>query len=170
MQVPDMKLVSQVACYVWFLGIPRLLLYVMTFNSSLENNPSEKFPLWSLELLKRLMSQRLSTKFMVAFMHEEAEFKQNCKMIQERAGLLGNLPLIVITKGKPMTIVETMGTATQDQLDQINLVWPELQADLVTKSSRGKQMIAENSGHAVPHSQPEIIVEAVHEMLKENYC
>ncbi|MBP6869614.1 alpha/beta hydrolase [Candidatus Babeliales bacterium] len=164
MQLPDMKLLSQGAWYLWFLGIPRLLLYVMTFTSSLEHNPLEKFP---FELQKRLMSQRLPTKFMAAFMHEAAEFKQNCKIIQERAGLLGNLPLAVITVGKPMTIVDHMGMTTQDEIDEINRVWPELQADLVTKSSRGKQMIAENSGHLVPYNQPEIIVEAVREMVEE---
>ena len=51
----------------------------------------------------------------------------------------------------------------------------ELQKDLATKSSNGKLLIAENSDHMVTRNQPEIIVEAIKEVvdvcrsnLKEN--
>jgi len=41
------------------------------------------------------------------------------------------------------------------------------QKDLVTTSSRGKQLIAENSGHNIPCEQLDVIIEAVREMYEE---
>ena len=43
----------------------------------------------------------------------------------------------------------------------------KFQIDLMSKSSRGKLVIAESSGHNIPYDQPEIIVEAVREMYEE---
>ncbi len=40
-----------------------------------------------------------------------------------------------------------------------------LQKDLVTKSTKGKQIMAEHSGHMITREQPEIIVESVQEIV-----
>jgi pimeloyl-ACP methyl ester carboxylesterase len=57
---------------------------------------------------------------------------------------------------------------TQEELDYLqNIFLPELQADHATKSSQGKLIVAENSGHMIPNEQPEIIIEAVREMIDE---
>nr|NGX28176.1 hypothetical protein [Candidatus Anoxychlamydiales bacterium] len=41
------------------------------------------------------------------------------------------------------------------------------QNDLVSKSQKGQHWIAENSGHMIPLQEPQIVVKAVKEMVKE---
>jgi pimeloyl-ACP methyl ester carboxylesterase len=55
-------------------------------------------------------------------------------------------------------------------MEKVNLGWQEVRASLPSKSSHSKHLIAENSGHIVTYEQPEIIVEAVREMIEELNC
>jgi pimeloyl-ACP methyl ester carboxylesterase len=59
-----------------------------------------------------------------------------------------NVPVVVVTAGR--------GT---------DAAWLELQRDQVALSQRGCQIIAENSGHAVAHCQPEIVIRAVQSVV-----
>jgi len=117
--------------------------------------------------IKRLMSDlgihkikamRLPTKFVETDIDERSHFVDDAEQLRQAGQSLGDTPLIVISAGKPWPGPEN---------DDLNSVWPQLQADLVTKSSRGKQIIAEKSGHRIDVEQPEIIVEAVREMVVE---
>ena len=117
--------------------------------------------------IKRLMSDlgihkikamRLPTKFAVSDINERSHFVDDAEQLRQVDQSLADKPLIVISAGKPWP-----GEENAD----LNSVWPKLQADLVTKSSHGKQMIAEHSGHRINVEQPEIIIEAVREMIDE---
>jgi pimeloyl-ACP methyl ester carboxylesterase len=44
----------------------------------------------------------------------------------------------------------------------------ELQSKLAQSSSFGKQIVAENSGHSVQLDQPELIIDAVRDMVEES--
>jgi pimeloyl-ACP methyl ester carboxylesterase len=61
------------------------------------------------------------------------------------------LPLVVIRRGKP----DAGFTETQNQ------EWTEAQHRLSSLSTQSKELVAENSGHAVNLDQPEIFVTAV---------
>ena len=50
---------------------------------------------------------------------------------------------------------------------QMEQTWKAFQQELTAKSSNGKQIIAERSDHMINHYQPEIIVEAIREMVNE---
>lgn len=65
---------------------------------------------------------------------------------------LQDKPLIVITAGLMANHEE-------------GLIWKELQQSLLTKSSNAKQIIAEQSDHMINHHQPEIIIEAILELV-----
>jgi pimeloyl-ACP methyl ester carboxylesterase/bifunctional DNase/RNase len=74
---------------------------------------------------------------------------------------LGDLPLTIITAaraanpfGLPTEIV-----ARRDQIRR------DMQTDLARLSSRSTQRFAEQSGHMVPLDQPEIVIEAIREMV-----
>jgi pimeloyl-ACP methyl ester carboxylesterase len=117
--------------------------------------------------IKRLMSDlgihkikamRLPTKFVVSDINERSHFADDAEQLRQVDQSLGDKPLIVISAGKPWP-----GEENAD----LNSVWPKLQADLVKKSLRGKQMIAERSGHRINVEQPEIIVDAVRDMVAE---
>jgi hypothetical protein len=81
------------------------------------------------------------------------------------AGRLGDRPLIVLTAGK--YIVPPDPTDVPEAA-AYHAVWVhQLQADLVRLSTRGKQVIVENSDHGIPSEAPEAVVSAVKEVLTQ---
>ena len=70
---------------------------------------------------------------------------------------VGDLPLTVLTRGKEVQ----QGGILQER----EKVWQEMQKELAALSSQGKQIIASESGHSIHLDQPELIFNAVQEML-----
>jgi pimeloyl-ACP methyl ester carboxylesterase len=64
------------------------------------------------------------------------------------------VPLLVITRGDHGDMPE----GTPD-------VWRRLQKELVALSPRGRQIIAERSGHLVPIDRPDLVVDAIRELV-----
>jgi len=73
----------------------------------------------------------------------------------------GDLPLIVISRGDPDASPLLSDTENQ----QLWEVWQEMQSKLAPLSSAGKQMIAEKSGHHIQIDQPDLVVDAIQEMV-----
>ncbi len=61
---------------------------------------------------------------------------------------LGDMPLIVLTRGKNQSEGHS-----------------KLQADLVRLSRNGRQIIAENSGHHIQLDEPELVIEAIRQVV-----
>jgi pimeloyl-ACP methyl ester carboxylesterase len=78
------------------------------------------------------------------------------------AGLLGSLPLTVIRHGLP----EMFAEMPTDQAKQAEKVWQELQGELVKLSFNSQLLVAEKSGHRIQIDQPDIVVEAIRQMVK----
>jgi pimeloyl-ACP methyl ester carboxylesterase len=146
------------------LGICRLLSHVPLVRSSMDKH-IEKYPLHLQEIYH---AQSLKTKFAHALKGEAFFAQENCNRLKEYSGHFEDKPLCVITAGKPLISYERgQAVYTREQIDAINTQWPQLQADLVKKSSRGRHVIAEHSGHMIIADQPEIIIDVVHEMVDE---
>ena len=101
-----------------------------------------------------------------AMAQERAHFEENFKLLKNSKNLLEDKPLIVISRGK--------ATSPTDQKDLCPIfiefnskIWQPLQKDLVAKSKKSKQLIAEKSCHMIPFDQPEIIVDAVKALVEE---
>ena len=68
---------------------------------------------------------------------------------------LGEMPLIVLTAGKP-----------GDPFMTENLtVWLELHRELSRLSTNGKHIIATKSAHAIHRSEPDLIIDSVHDVV-----
>jgi hypothetical protein len=48
-----------------------------------------------------------------------------------------------------------------------NDAWEKMQEELAHLSTRGTQMIAKNSGHYVQIDRPEIVIDAVHNVVEQ---
>lgn len=107
-------------------------------------------------------SLRLTTRHGVASFEELLNLENSFNQLKISRGFLHDKPLVVITAGKK---IQNNGRYTQEQLENKQRKVDDLQKDLVKKSSRGKQVIAQNSGHHIAYDQPEIIVEVVREMV-----
>ncbi len=78
---------------------------------------------------------------------------------------MGDRPLIVLTAGKP----PSFGDPEMDrQASAYHKVWiHEMQARLVRLSTRGRQIVVENSDHGIPSRAPDVLVGAVREVVTE---
>ena len=47
----------------------------------------------------------------------------------------------------------------------LHSLWMQFQQDLVSKSTKGKQIIAPGCGHMIQRERPDIIIEAIREMV-----
>ncbi|HEY6274672.1 MAG TPA: alpha/beta hydrolase [Terriglobales bacterium] len=82
------------------------------------------------------------------------------------AGGLGNLPLIVLTAGQqgpgPPDSVEAREVA------EFHEVWVhQLQAQLASLSTRGRQIVVANSGHGINYEAPDAVINAVGDVVNE---
>lgn len=135
-------------------GIFRVL-NLLPFVSNKADAAIEKYP----EFLRRIcLAQNLSTKYMNTLMQEGLCSQESYKQIKQNCGQLDDKPLTVISSAQPWPGQENVA---------LNKQWAAWQADLVTKSSRGKQIIVENSGHNISYDQPEVIIDAVRQMTLE---
>ena len=118
---------------------------------------------FSKETQNIMQAHRSSTKTTRAVLDEILAIEKSTEQLKSAGGNLEDKPLIVLSAGKEMASAET-GLPKED-MDLINQLWDEFQKDLVTKSTNGKQIIATNSGHMIPHEEPQKIIEAVQELL-----
>ena len=73
----------------------------------------------------------------------------------------GNLPLIVLSSG----ISGSNPNFSDVENQQLNEIRQTLQSDLAALSSNNKQIIAENSGHYIQSDRPDLVIDAIREML-----
>ena len=82
------------------------------------------------------------------------------------AGALGDVPLIVLTAGKFVTPPNPGDAAEARAFHQ---TWVnELQPKLARLSSRGRQIIIENSGHGIQFEAPDVLIGAIREIVGES--
>jgi pimeloyl-ACP methyl ester carboxylesterase len=77
---------------------------------------------------------------------------------------LGDIPLIVISAGRP-AITAGHGISEADA-EQFKALAAELHTEMAALSPRGKRVIAEESGHYVPVDQPQVVVDAIREVVE----
>lgn len=75
-------------------------------------------------------------------------------------GSIPAVPLIVISRGIP----EWKGN---ENLRQREKIWIELQQDLTRLSPYSQHLFANQSGHDIPHDQPEIILDAIADVIAQ---
>ena len=74
---------------------------------------------------------------------------------------VGDLPLTVLRHGQPMAM-----PGLSPEVNQANeQTWQELQAELAKLSSRGRLIVAEDSGHYVQLERPQLVIDAIGEVV-----
>lgn len=76
----------------------------------------------------------------------------------------GDIPLVVLTQGLPYRPEDYSNPSLAPKYYQLHL---EMQRDLVSRSPRGRQVVAEKSGHFIHQDQPELVVNAIRQVLEE---
>lgn len=141
------------------LGIHRLLLH--------SSKNMKKLQMFPESIRDMILANQSSSKQAKACLQENSHFLENIREMKNSHLFFGNLPLTVIASGQPF-ITEGMSQEWVQYYQKFFPVWRLLQQDLATRSSKGKLLIAEKSDHMIPWHQPEIIVEAVKQIV-ENF-
>jgi len=74
---------------------------------------------------------------------------------------LGDMPLIVLSAGNLGSIPSLSDAENQHLLEEMQAQ----QSELAALSSNSKHVIAEQSGHMIQLDQPDLVVEAIREMV-----
>ena len=75
----------------------------------------------------------------------------------------GDIPLVVLSHGRP--IAEGLPNITAEQIARVEVVWADLQRDLASRSSLGRLLVAERSGHYVHVEEPSLVIGAIREVV-----
>ena len=91
--------------------------------------------------------------------------EENCaEALALQINSFGNLPLIVISAGHGDRLASFSDAENQQLWENMQIE----QTDLVALSSQGKQIIAEKSGHHIQLDQPELVIDAILQVIEAN--
>jgi pimeloyl-ACP methyl ester carboxylesterase len=93
---------------------------------------------------------------------EGIDLRANAALLRKAKGL-GDKPLIVLTASPTST--DPMIPATQQQ--DVNRIHQELQRELLGLSANSRQVIATKAGHNIQRDEPQLIVDAVIDVVKQ---
>jgi len=77
-------------------------------------------------------------------------------------GSLGDLPLVVLTRGRS----DAPPDFPADVAARLEHAWLEMQQDLARLSTNSTHIIAEESGHYIAGDQPEVVVDAIRQVVE----
>ena len=143
------------------LGITRFFLVDMYMKAMMPYLPQS---MWDA---RRALAA--TTKNCCTVSEEASAFSLSLKQLAEvDRSTFANKPCIIITAGAPDLSVSSASGVQKVYLREFHAVWNDLQKELVGKFPVGRQMIAEKSDHMIPWRQPDIIVQAVRELVSVN--
>ena len=73
---------------------------------------------------------------------------------------LGDIPLVVLSAGR------VRGDLAPDVAERLAQVAGEMHRELAALSSQGVRIIAEESGHGIPQEQPDLVIDAVRDVVR----
>ena len=82
------------------------------------------------------------------------------------------LPLIVLARGKPTPRRARDGSnsqtnrMTEEQFAAWDRIWRGFQEDLAKRSTHGELRVAEESGHFIQREQPEMVIQAIRDLIR----
>jgi pimeloyl-ACP methyl ester carboxylesterase len=136
------------------IGYLRLSAYLWQKDHLLNKFPSDIRQMWIATLY--------TNKSIETMTKELDYFDISAQQIKAAKIDLKDMPLTVITGNRKITPKES--GLSQEQCDQCMEIWMSFQKDLLSRSTRSKQLLAENSGHKIPLEQPEIIIQAIKDL------
>lgn len=142
------------------IGSTGLLRLLVAFDSlPMAAGLFQKFPPSMRPLAKALYSQ---TQFGKTFAQESAAVSISMSQIEQASQVktFPDIPLIVLSAGKPAFDI------TQEVLEKLQ----ELHADLANESPQGVHIVAYESGHAIHLDKPELVIDAVRQVVEKVHC
>jgi len=132
---------------------------------SAENYPAQYLPPMpeaTIEVYKGVVLS--SDSFFPALREQYAHVDDNMAEVREMdITTLGDIPLVVLSAGK-MALPEGYGLTAED-MAELQAVQSQMHAELAALSPRGEVVVAEESTHYIQFDQPELVIEAINQVL-----
>lgn len=141
-------------------GRTGLLRLLVTFDSvPMAAGLFQKLPPSMRSLASSLYSQ---TQFGKTFAQESAAVSVSMNQIEQirQTKSFPDIPLIVLSAGKPEFDI------TQEVVEKLQA----LHADLANESPQGVHIIAQESGHVIQLDKPELVIDAVRQVVEKVHC
>ena len=115
-----------------------------------------------------LLALSSSTKHFCAVCAESRSLQESLQQLQDAdRSMIEKIPCFVLTAAIKMDGAQFGFSEEQQKIfSALNEAWDGLQKDLASKFKKSQHLIAEKSDHMIPWHQPEIIVQAVRELVK----
>jgi pimeloyl-ACP methyl ester carboxylesterase len=130
-------------------------------DSTHEDEPDRGLALIPPETLKTMLKEARPEDLVVRNPNESLD-QCSLRGLMDALNWHGDIPLVVLTQGLPYRPEDYSNPSLAPRYYQLHL---EMQRDLVRRSPRGRQVMAEKSGHFIHQDQPELVVKAIREVL-----
>ena len=81
-------------------------------------------------------------------------------------GSLGDIPLTVLARGLGIASEVAFFAEHPEDARRVDAIWRRFQEDHLTRSSNARLVIAENSGHYIHGSEPELVIDAIRALME----
>jgi pimeloyl-ACP methyl ester carboxylesterase len=153
----DQQLESQAGFYK-----PLVAMGVAALDPSLVP-VSDKLPEATRKTYQALFSNPKVLETMIA--EQKASESNLAQVGAARITTLGNIPLIVLSAGRfELPPSANISSAVIKQTEQ---VWQQLQIELTMLSPQGKQVVALQSGHYIQLEQPQLVIDAIEQVVAD---
>ena len=142
---------------VWIARLGLLRLSLQLKGAAAAPDFIQKLP---LEVQPKILSQFLPKTFATAI--AENELMQSSAEQVCQVELAKDLPLAVLSHG-----VNMFADLSVREPEQAELIWQELQKSMANLSSDSTFEIVESSGHDIHIYQPQVVVEAIHQVVEK---
>lgn len=112
--------------------------------------------------ITKMMLDRLRPENMRALLEDTASTASLIKQGEVELPSLGDIPLISLTA----TVPAPPQGMTEEQSRQMLEAIQQCQREITQLSSRGKQIMVADAGHAIHHQQPQAVIDAVREVVE----
>lgn len=133
-------------------GVVRLLARLGALGSI-----SELAKRFDEETGRLLISQSIRSTALATSASEMGSIEESYRQARQ-GGTLGDLPLVVLVHGKPGPVAPGTSPETAAQIEELMLTVAQEMAQL---STRGRLVLAAESGHEIQITEPHLVVEAI---------
>jgi pimeloyl-ACP methyl ester carboxylesterase len=132
-------------------------------DSAHEDEPDRGLALIPPDTFREMLKRARPEDMMVRSPNESLDF---CTLrgLMNALNWRADIPLVVLTQGVPFRAEDYVHPSLAPKYYQLHL---ELQRELVALSPRGRQVVAEKSGHFIQQDQPELVVNAIRQVVED---
>jgi pimeloyl-ACP methyl ester carboxylesterase len=106
------------------------------------------------------------TTFLETLIAEEKASEESLgKVRAAQVKTLGSIPLVVLSHGQ--AVLPPDAGLSSEVIEQVEAGWQKMQLELASLSSKGKRVVAEQSGHYIHLQQPQLVIDAINQVVND---